>query len=129
MPAYLGRANLLRVQGNFDQALSDLNQAIRLTPEDAQAYHARGLIYQGQGDNDRAITDFANAIDRNPFVAAPYLAHGESLIATGKYALAIEDFNAALNINNANAEAWANSASPMNVPATAPRRSNPTSVR
>ena len=87
--------------------LSDLNQAIKLNPEAAEAYHARGLIYQSEGDHAHAITDFANAIDRNPFVAAPYLARGQSLIATGKYDLAIADFNAALNVDNTNADAWA----------------------
>ena len=77
--AYLGRANLLRAQGNLDQALSDLDQAIRLNPENAQAFHARGLIYQRNGNNARAITDFDNAIDRDPFAAAPYQARGQSL--------------------------------------------------
>ena len=88
-------------------ALNDLNQAIRLNPEGAQAYHARGLIYQRQGDNVQAITDFNNAIDRDPFAGEPYQARGQSLMATGKYEAAIEDFNAALNVNANNSEAWA----------------------
>jgi tetratricopeptide (TPR) repeat protein len=29
-PAYLGRANLLRAQGNLQEAMGDLDQAIRL---------------------------------------------------------------------------------------------------
>ena len=82
-------------------------QAIRLNPEGAQAYHARGLIYQRQGNHAQAITDFNNAIDRDPFAAAPYQARGQSLLATGKYDAAIEDFNAALNVDANNADAWA----------------------
>jgi len=79
---------------------------IRLNPEGAQAYHARGLIYQRQGDNVQAITDFNNAIDRDPFAGAPYQARGQSLMASGKYQAAIEDFNAALNVDANNSEAW-----------------------
>ena len=103
----LGRANLLRAQGNLQEAMADLDQAIRLNPDEAQAFHARGLIYQRNGDHVRAITDFDNAIDRNPFAAAPYQARAQSLTATGKYDLAIEDFNAALNVDNRNGDAWA----------------------
>ena len=87
--------------------MADLDRAIKLSPEDAQAFHARGLIYQRNGDNAHAITDFDNAIDRNPFVSAPYQARAQSLIAVGKFDLAIEDFNAALNVDNHNADAWA----------------------
>ena len=105
--AYLGRANLLRARGRLDEAMSDLNQAIRLNPEGAQAFHARGLIYQRNGDHAKAITDFDNAIDRDPFAAAPYISRGQSLTAIGKYDLAIEDFNAGLNVNNRSADAWA----------------------
>ena len=79
--------------------MADLDAAIRLNPEGAQAYHARGLIYQRQGNHAQAITDFSNAIDRDPFAAAPYQARGESLLATGKYDAAVEDFNAALNVD------------------------------
>ncbi len=107
-PAFLGRGNLLRTHAHYDDAMADLNAAIRLKPEDAQAYHARGLIYQRQGDCVRAITDFNNAIDRDPFVEAPYEARGQCLVAAGKYDAAIEDFNAALNVNNHNADSWAN---------------------
>ena len=48
-PAYIGRGNLLRVQGQYQQALDDLSIAIRLTPESAEALHARGLLNQRQG--------------------------------------------------------------------------------
>ena len=97
----------LRSQGHLPEALADLNQAIRLNPEGAQAFHARGLIYQRQGNHPQAITDFNNAIDRDPFAGAPYQARGQSLIATGKYDAAIDDFNAALNVDPKNADAWA----------------------
>ena len=106
-PAYIGRANLLRAQGNLGEARADLDTAIRLNPENAQAFHARGLINQKQGDNIRAVTDFDNAVDRDPFAAAPYQARGESLVTLGKYDKAIEDFNAALNVDSKSAMTWA----------------------
>ena len=83
------------------------SQAIRLNPEAAEAFHARGLVHQRQGDHRAAMLDFDAAIDRNPFVASPYAARGQSLVATGQYDKAVEDLNAALNTDNRNADAWA----------------------
>ena len=102
----MGRGNLFRVKGRFDEAISDLTQAIRLDANSAQAYHARGLIYQRQNLHQKAVTDFDAAIDRNPFVQAPYLARGQSLIALNKFDSAIEDFNACLNIDGNLADGW-----------------------
>ena len=88
--------------------MADLNAAIRLKPEDAQPYHARGLIYQRQ-----AIACARSPISTTPSTATRSSrrlieARGQCLVATGKYDAAIEDFNAALNVNNHNADSWAN---------------------
>ena len=106
-PPISGAAISSARRANFDQALADLDQAIRFAPESAEALHARGLIRQRQGNHQAAISDFGAAIDRNPFAAPPYQARGESYLALGQFQAALDDFNAALNVDNKNAAAWA----------------------
>jgi tetratricopeptide (TPR) repeat protein len=125
--AYLGRANLERVQGNLDAARSDLDSAIRLNPESAQAFHARGLIYQREGNHPLAITDFDNAIDRDPFAGAPYQARGQSLIAIGQYDKRTSTPRSMLTTRTATPGRAL--ASLMRNPAIEPRPSNPISAR
>ncbi len=45
----------------YEKAIADFNQAIRLDPNDAMAYYNRGLIYRNQGDNQAALSDFQKA--------------------------------------------------------------------
>ena len=48
-------------QGNHDKAIADYTETIRLSPEDADAYHGRGIAYQNKGDKEKAEEDFAEA--------------------------------------------------------------------
>ena len=67
-PAYVGRGNIYRQQGQLDLALADYNAAIQLDRTDAQAFHNRGLVYQAQGQHQTAIEDFTTAIGLSPHV-------------------------------------------------------------
>jgi len=50
----------------FDRALADLNEAIRLNLEDDRAYSGRGLAYAGKGDSRQAMRDCDHAIQLRP---------------------------------------------------------------
>src|SRR4029078_1272833 len=71
--AYNNRANAFRDQGNFDMALSDYAQAIRLKPDYANAFNNRGIAYRAQHDYARAMADFNEAIRLDPNVAGVFL--------------------------------------------------------
>jgi Flp pilus assembly protein TadD len=43
------------------EALKAFGEAIRLDPDNAPAYQARGKLYQQRGENDKAQADFAKA--------------------------------------------------------------------
>jgi lipoprotein NlpI len=44
-------------KGNFDRAIADFSEAIRLDPNYAEVYYLRGVTYGNKGDLDRAIAD------------------------------------------------------------------------
>ena len=48
-------------QGNYDKAISDFTEAIRLDPQFAPAYYNRGTAYLHKGDHAKANADFATA--------------------------------------------------------------------
>lgn len=48
-------------KGDFDKAIADLTEAIRLNPKYAEAYHSRGIAYEEKGDQSKAEADFAKA--------------------------------------------------------------------
>jgi tetratricopeptide (TPR) repeat protein len=98
-------------QGEFELALSDLNEAIRLAPRDYQALLTRGRTYQAVGDLDGAIRDFTTVID---FVPASLHAHynrGLCFMQKGRKAEAADDFkfmleNSRIQEDKDEATAW-----------------------
>ena len=62
---YAGRAGVWASLGELDIAISDYNEAIRLSPE-AAAYNGRGLIWDAQGEFDKAISDYDEAMRLDP---------------------------------------------------------------
>src|SRR5580704_14368203 len=56
--AYGNRSSLALAQRDFDGAIADLDQAIKLDPTDASLFMARGNAYDGKGNGDRAIADY-----------------------------------------------------------------------
>ena len=53
---------------NFEQALIDFNEALRLDPGFTEALLERGNAYAGKGDRTRAILDFQQATMDEQFV-------------------------------------------------------------
>ena len=48
-------------KNDYDRAILDLDNAIRLNPDNGRALKSRGLAYQARGDTARADTDLAAA--------------------------------------------------------------------
>src|SRR6185503_14604450 len=53
-------------EGNLDLALKDLNEAVRLSPRDYQAWLTRARTHQIMENIDSAIDDFTKAIELAP---------------------------------------------------------------
>ena len=43
--------------GDYDRAIADFDQALRLTPSNVDAFCSRGWAFAQKGDYDRAIQD------------------------------------------------------------------------
>ena len=93
--AYLGRGMAHVHQGEFDLALNDLNEAVRLYPT-ADTFEARGYAWSQKGDGAHAINDFTEAIKRNPRGGAAYEARAEELIIFKQTEAAMADLNNAV---------------------------------
>jgi Tfp pilus assembly protein PilF len=71
---YINRAVTLIRAGRLDEALRDIEAALKLNPRNTHAYLNRGTIASRRGDNARALADFDRAIALDPAFAE---AHSE----------------------------------------------------
>jgi len=100
----LGRAMAYSSNGNLDQALKDLNQALELknfTDDDLRMtiYYTRGSCYASQNRPVEAIKDFDAAIADNGQKHCILMARARSYEKIGHHQEAIDDYTRALTCN------------------------------
>ena len=78
-------------------AIEDFNKAIRLKPDNADAYNNRGTIYTKFGQYQMAIEDFNNAIRLKPDDANTYINKGLVYFNQGKNISGCEDAKKPVN--------------------------------
>ncbi|WP_370623346.1 tetratricopeptide repeat protein [cf. Phormidesmis sp. LEGE 11477] len=84
--------------GQFPLALSDLNQAIALAPDNADAHYNRGKVHLELGDAEAALTDFDTAIALSPDLAEAYGNRGLLRYQLSDARTAIEDLQQAADL-------------------------------
>lgn len=80
-------------EGNYDQAIKDLNEAIRVNPKSAGAFNGRGVAYFAKGDYGQAIQDFSEAIRLNPNTPRALLNRGIANLYAGHSSDAQQDLS------------------------------------
>ncbi|MEH1785527.1 MAG: tetratricopeptide repeat protein [Nostoc sp.] len=93
-------------EGNYEGAIEDFNQAIKLDPQNALAYNRRGDAYYRLGDYEQAQADSSQAILLNPQDANAYFDRGFAFSELGKYKEAIADYTKAIKLNSKDAYAY-----------------------
>ncbi|MBN3925300.1 serine/threonine-protein kinase [Nostoc sp. NMS4] len=89
--------------GNYEGAVEDFNQAIKLNPRNALAYNRRGDAYYRLGDYEQAQADSSQAILLNPQDANAYFDRGFAFSELSKYKEAIADYTQAIKLNSKDA--------------------------
>ena len=77
--------------GDYKGAIADYDTAIRLNPDDTDAYNNRGIAKDNLGQHFAAIADFDTAIRLNPDYAEAYYNRGNAKGKLGQHLAAIAD--------------------------------------
>ena len=84
---------------DFDQALSDYSEAIRLDPNYAHAYLNRGVLLADKREIDRAMADFEAAIRLDPTEKLGYMNRAAAYKIKGDWDRAIADYSEAIRLD------------------------------
>ena len=86
-------------KGDYDQAIKDYSEAIKLDPEYAFPFYGRGCAWALKKDYDKAIKDLTEAIRLDPKNASAYNDRGGVFLTTGKYDKALKDYTEAIRLD------------------------------
>lgn len=124
---YINRGTAYISRRDYDHAIQDFNEAIRLNPNDASAHYFPGNAYGGRGivfdnkddyghaiqDYNEAIQDYTEAIRLNPSYALAYYGRGLAYDYRGiehnntdDYDRAIQEYNEAIRLSPNNASIY-----------------------
>jgi tetratricopeptide (TPR) repeat protein len=90
--AFANRGRAWSEKGDYARAMHDLDNAIRLDPDFADAFNYRGIVNVSQGQYDQAIQDFGQAIRLDPNYAIAIYNRGLAWQAEGHADEAAKDF-------------------------------------
>ena len=92
----------------YDKALKDCDEAIRIDPGKAYPYYTRGTVLDEKADYDKAIADYTEAIRLQPKYTDAFTCRGISYLNKQDLGKAFADFNHALELAPDNPHALSN---------------------
>jgi len=98
---YIKRAYTNSTNGNYDLAIEDYTEAIRIEPKNATAYNGRAWVYAYylKTNYDQALADADQALKLSPNNASYLDTRGWVYLGMGNHNKATDDFLKALQIN------------------------------
>ena len=107
--SYLGRGNAYEEKGEYQTALADYDEAIRIDASICPcAYLSRGILYWRTGELDKALVEYTQALSHDPKYALAYNNRGLVHEAKGNRDRALADFSEAIRLDGKNALALNN---------------------
>ncbi len=95
--ARLKLAEILMMLEKYTEALTKVDEVLKINVFHPMAYFQKGMIYKYASDTLRAISSFQTSVEQNPNLYKAYLQLGNLTKNTPQ--LAIEYYNNAININ------------------------------
>ena len=95
---YHNRGNAMFDKKDYDKAIKDYGEAIRLDPNSAFYYFSRGRAWFIKKDYDKAIEDYGEAIRLNPNDAYCYSQRGDAWSYKGEHDKAIKDYDESIRL-------------------------------
>jgi len=97
--ARFSRGDASRNSGNYSQATTEYNEALRLDPNNALAYLNRGSSFLQTYDFDSAMKDFNQAVRLSPNLAMAYVGRGVVYLNKNETDKAIVELNKAISLD------------------------------
>jgi tetratricopeptide (TPR) repeat protein len=86
-------------KGDYAAAINNYNQALQISPHDADIYYKLGLVHHQLGDYEAAVGEYNKSTNININHIKAYNKRGLAHYQLGNYQAAIEDYNQAIRIN------------------------------
>ncbi len=94
-PIYMFRSGAWSAHGDFDKAMTDLDEMDRIEPQGPRIHHLRGNIFKDMGEYQKAISEYSKEILADPKDANAYYARGMIYLHLGKKE-SLDDFERVL---------------------------------
>jgi tetratricopeptide (TPR) repeat protein len=104
IPSYNLRGSAYYDKGEYDIAIADFNDALKMGSTSGIIYHNRGNAWRGKGEYAKAIDDYSMSIKDDPKSAFSYQNRGASKLALGDIDGALADINEAIRVDPALAQ-------------------------
>src|SRR4029077_1957088 len=96
--AHTVRGDAAREKNDFDAAIEEYNEAIKLDARNGAAYYGRGISRTAKNEMDAAIADFDLAVQHDPRNASAWKVRAVAYYNKLDYKTSINDLNQALRI-------------------------------
>jgi tetratricopeptide (TPR) repeat protein len=102
---YQQRGYAAATNQQFENAISDYSEAIKISPEDARIYEQRAAVEMKTNDYHKALADYSEAIKLKPNEARYYLYRGYIYETKGDLKSSMADTERVLKLEPGNADA------------------------
>jgi tetratricopeptide (TPR) repeat protein len=96
--AHNNRGNAYATKGDYDRAIRDFDQSIKLDPTSAKPFNNRGVAYLKKGEYDLAIKSLDGAIKLNPNYGGAFANRAGAYLKKNEYDRAARDYDEAIRL-------------------------------
>src|SRR6478752_21635 len=104
--AYNNRGNAYAEKGDYDRAVQDFDQSIKLNPTNPKPFNNIGVAYLKKGEYDLAIKNHDEAIRLNPNYVKAFVNRAETYQNKNQYERAARDYDEAIRLEPNSKNAW-----------------------